>query len=85
MKTSKLSIAFLVIALLILFFTDPRIVLILGFLYYSYKLLYKKEELSRMDRFAVIALLALFTAEILLSIYYSISAGSAAVTSGSLV
>jgi len=69
MATSKLGVLCLVIAITLLFLFDVRILLTLGFLYYAYKLLYKKEKLGRADNIIIILLIILILLE-LFSLFY---------------
>jgi len=68
---NKLGILCLIIAVVMMFLFDLRILLVSGFLYYAYKLLYKKEEPKRLDKILIICLFILFLLEILLLFYYS--------------
>ena len=67
----KLGILCLMIGLLLTYFIDYRVLLALGFLYYAYKLQYKKEKLSKLDKIAVIALFILLLAELFLTILFT--------------
>jgi hypothetical protein len=73
MTISRLGIVCLITAVAIMIIYDLRIFLILGFLYYTYKLLYKKEGPTRIDKIIIICLFALFILEIFLSIYLASS------------
>jgi succinate dehydrogenase/fumarate reductase cytochrome b subunit len=68
---SKLGILCLITAVIMMILFDVRILLVLGFLYYAYKILYKKEELKRLDKILILCLFVLFLLEIFLLIYYS--------------
>lgn len=68
---SKLGILCLIIAITMMVLFDIRILLVIGFLYYAYKILYKKEELKRLDKILLLCLFVLFLLEIFLLIYYS--------------
>jgi hypothetical protein len=66
---SKLGILCLILTVIILSLIDLRALLALGFLYYSYKLLYKKEAASRTDKILILALLVLLAIVIILEFY----------------
>lgn len=73
MTISKLGILCLLLALFTMIITDLRVLIALGFLYYSYKILYKKEKLKRLDKIAIIVLIILLVLEIFLIVYYATS------------
>ena len=50
---------------------DLRVLLVLGFLYYAYKLQYKKEKLNNTDKVLVISLFILLVIVIFLTIYFT--------------
>jgi len=58
-KTSKLGLVCLIIAIVLMAFFNLTILTILGFLYYAYKLLYKKEEPTRRDNILITVLFIL--------------------------
>jgi hypothetical protein len=66
---SKLGIICLILAIIVMFLIDLRVILISGFLYYAYKLLYKKESPNNIDKILIIVLLLLFVFEIFLFTY----------------
>ena len=68
---NKLGIICLIIAITMMLLFDMRILLVSGFLYYAYKLLYKKQEPKRLDKILILCLFILFLLEIFLLIYYS--------------
>lgn len=70
---SKLGMLCLILAIVVILFVDLRILLILGFFYYAYKLLYKKETASRIDRIIIIILIGLLILEVILGTYYLMS------------
>ncbi|MEM5872314.1 MAG: hypothetical protein QXD55_00415 [Candidatus Aenigmatarchaeota archaeon] len=74
---SKLGILCLALALIILIFTNLRMFLVLCFLYYAYKFLYKKENPTKIDKIVILALIALFLLETFLMFflinYYDLS------------
>jgi energy-coupling factor transporter transmembrane protein EcfT len=71
MAISKLGILCLLLAFLIIIIIDLRVLIALGLLYYSYKILYKKEKLRRLDRIAIMVLISLLILEIFLSFYFA--------------
>ena len=71
MAINKLGIVCLITAIIIMFIFDLRILLISGFLYYSYKLLYKKEQPKRLDKILIVCLFLLLALTILLMVFYS--------------
>jgi len=68
---NKLGILCLITAILLMLIFDMRILLISGFLYYTYKLLYKKEEPKRLDKILIICLFALLLFVMFFLIYYT--------------
>jgi hypothetical protein len=70
---SKLGVLCLILAVAIISMTDMRILLTLGFLYYAYKLLHKKEPSTNLDRVLILVLVALLALEIFLTLYLSAS------------
>jgi len=64
---SKLGLLCLIIAIGLLFFIDMRVLLVLGFFYYAYKLLYKNEGAKRIDKLVIAALIALFILEMIMT------------------
>ena len=70
MVKNKLGILCLIAAIALIFILDIRVLLISGFLYYAYKLLYKKQAPNRLDKILVMALFMLLLLELLLSIYF---------------
>jgi hypothetical protein len=71
-KRSTLGVLCLVIALLMILFLDIRAFLATGFLYYAYKLLYKKEQASRTDRVVIMFLIFVLTIYLVLAVYFSV-------------
>jgi len=72
-KTSILGIVCLILAIVLIALVNLSILIVLGFLYYAYKILYKKEELSNRDKILIVILFLLFLLEIILSIYLAVS------------
>jgi len=70
---SKLGYVCLIIAIALIALINIAFLTILGFLYYAYKLSYKREELNFRDKVVITALFILFVVEILLSIYLAVT------------
>ena len=73
MVKNKLGILCLIAALVLIFIWNMRMVLILGFLYYAYKLLYKKQAPNNIDKILVMTLFMLLLLELVLSLYFGIN------------
>lgn len=70
-KTSKLGIICLILAIVLIAFVNLTVLIALGFLYYAYKFLYKKEEPNKKDKILITVLILLFLLDIFLSIYFT--------------
>lgn len=68
-KSSKLGIICLILAILMIALVNLTVPIALGFLYYAYKFLYKKEEPTLRDKILITVLFLLFLLDIFLSIY----------------
>ena len=82
---SKLGILCLVVAIAMMALVNLSILIVLGFLYYSYKLLYKKDKPSFNDKILIIALFVLFLIEIILSFYFIANYNTANYTASNLL
>jgi hypothetical protein len=70
-KDSKLGLLCLIAAIALIAIVNFAALLALGFLYYAYKLLYKKEKPTAKDKIMIILLLALLLLEIFLMMYFT--------------
>lgn len=62
----------MIIAIVMLAIFDLRALIVVGFLYYAYKILHKKEQLNRLDKILIICLFLLLVIAILL-MYFSVT------------
>ncbi len=67
----KVGYLCLILAIISIALYDMTILIILGFLFYTYKSLYKKEELKTLDKIIIIILCVLLILSIFLSVYLS--------------
>ncbi|MFH1229836.1 MAG: hypothetical protein V1678_05450 [Candidatus Aenigmatarchaeota archaeon] len=71
-KVSLIGIVCLIAALAILASYDVLVLLVVGFFYYAYKLLYRKETASRLDMVIIIAMFVVLIALIMAWSIYSL-------------
>lgn len=69
--TNRVGILCLIMAILLISVIDFRAILALGFLYYAYKLLYRKEEPKLLDKILITSLFILVFVEIFLMVFFT--------------